>query len=334
MIRIDRSRVGALAAAAVLAAMLGTGPARTAMSPTAQAAGTSFQAPSHVPGGFRAKEGTPAEPYSHTGWAKEIVHEKTGIAMVFIPAGEFRMAVPEDANLNKPSIRTVLQRVEKPFYIGRYEVTQSQWLRVMGQDPGFFKGPTNPVEFVTWDDCQEFLGKAGNGLRLPTEVEWEYACRAGTETRYFFGDDPEGLLKYAWFQRNASGNPDDMIESGDINHPVSAKHPRRYPAGEDGKTHPVGEKLPNPWGLYDMYGNVSEWCNGHYYSKGNEAAMKDDPMGVLAANRHPTRGGSVYDSAGFCSSAARGGGIGQYRSTGLRAALSIDSTGVRIDSTL
>ena len=109
---------------------------------------------------------------------------------------------------------------------------------MMGNNPSLFKGPKNPVETVSWDDCQQFLGKlhakVGSGagkFQLPTEAQWEYACRAGSTTRFCFGDDYLKLGDYAWYVKN-SGR----------------------------KTHPVGEKKPNAWGLYDMHGNVSEWC--------------------------------------------------------------------------
>ncbi len=155
--------------------------------------------------------------------------------MVLIPAGEFKMGSPDsdkDAlTLEKPQHRV---RITKPFYLGKFLVTQEQWEAVMGNNPSQFKGPKNPVEMVSWEDCQKFLGKlnakssSGTGkFQLPSEAQWEYACRAGSKTRYCFGDDETPLGDYAWYGKN-SGNT----------------------------THPVGEKKPNAWGLYDMYGNV------------------------------------------------------------------------------
>ncbi len=155
--------------------------------------------------------------------------------MILIPAGEFLMGSPDsdkDARADEHPQHRV--RITKPFYLGKYLVTQEQWEAVMGNNPSHFKGLKNPVETVAWDDCQKFLeklnakiGTQGGKFVLPTEAQWEYACRAGSTTRYCFGDDKSGLGEYAWYWANS-----------------------------DKKTHPVGEKKPNAWGLYDMYGNA------------------------------------------------------------------------------
>ena len=140
----------------------------------------------------------------------------------------------------------------------------------MGNNPSDFKGPKNPVEQVLWDDCQQFLGKlnaksaAGAGkFQLPTEAQWEYACRAGSKTRYCFGDDEKQLGEYAWYGKNS-----------------------------DGKTHPVGEKKPNAWGLYDMHGNVWEWCQDWWKDGYYKESPVDDPTGPLKGSYRVLRGGS------------------------------------------
>jgi formylglycine-generating enzyme required for sulfatase activity len=151
--------------------------------------------------------------------------------MVDIPAGKFNMGSNENEN-EKP----IHEVIVPAFQIGKYPVTQAQYQAVMGNNPSRFSGnPQNPVETINWFDAQEFCEKlsqlTGKNYRLPTEAEWEYACRAGTKTRFSFGDDKEQLGDYAWVDGNSNNT-----------------------------THPVGEKRPNPWGIYDMHGNVWEWC--------------------------------------------------------------------------
>ncbi len=159
-----------------------------------------------VPPEFRAKLGTKPEPYKNTGWAKEIIHDETGIEMVFIPAGSLRMGSMDDGmgrDNNKGLVHKV--RIAKPFYMGKYEVTQRQWQKVMGSNPSYFKKDDQlPVECDSWNDCQEFCRRLGAGFRLPSEAEWEYACRAGTQTRFYFGDDDFELGKYAWYDDNSA----------------------------------------------------------------------------------------------------------------------------------
>ncbi len=210
------------------------------------------------------------------------------LEMVLIPAGEFLMGSPDsdkDAEPDeKPQHRV---RITKPFYMGKYLVTQEQWEAVMGSNPSNFKGPKNPVETVSWDDCQEFFKKlntqsaAGGGkFQLPSEAQWEYACRAGSKTKYYFGDDETRLGDYAWYVKNS-----------------------------DDKTHPVGKKKPNAWGLYDMHGNVWEWCQDRfdvgYYAK----SPMDDPTGAATGSYRVNRGGCWSAPARFCRSAGRYGDL-------------------------
>ncbi len=212
------------------------------------------------------------------------------LEMVLIPAGEFLMGSPDsDTNAQsdeKPQHRV---RITKPFYLGKYLVTQEQWEAIMGGNPSQFKGAKNPVEAVSWDDCQVFLGRlnekfhrphpdplpAGEGeFRLPTEAQWEYACRAGSTTYWHFGNSDLVLGEYAWYGNNS-----------------------------ESKTHPVGEKKPNAWGLYDMNGNVWEWCQDWYGAYGAEVVT--DPGGPATGSDRVYRGGSWYAPAWSCRSAYR-----------------------------
>ncbi len=164
-----------------------------------------------------------------------------------------------------------------PFYLGKYEVTQGEWKAVTGSNPSRFEGDDRlPVENVSWDDCQEFIAKLngrkdGYAYRLPSEAEWEYACRAGTT-----GDYAGELDEMAWY-RNNSGN----------------------------KTHPVGKKKPNAWGLYDMHGNVWEWCQDRYHKNYNGAPTDGTAWEAGSDNERILRGGSWCDSAYYCRSANR-----------------------------
>jgi formylglycine-generating enzyme required for sulfatase activity len=173
-------------------------------------------------------------------------------------------------------------RITKPFYMGRHEVTQEQWERVMGNNPSKFKGAKNPVEQVSWNDCQEFLKKLNalvkirGTFRLPTEAEWEYACRAGSRTPYSFGDDQAQLPRYGWFAANS-----------------------------DRRTQPVGQKQRNAWGLYDMHGNVWEWCADWYGPYGK--ATETDPTGPKTGPSRVLRGGAWNLNPQNCQSASRHG---------------------------
>ncbi|MBQ6657324.1 MAG: formylglycine-generating enzyme family protein [Ottowia sp.] len=189
------------------------------------------------------------------------------------------------------------------FWMAVYEVTQAQWEKVMGvgSNPSKFKGWNNPVEQVNWDEVQEFVrrlsAQEGRSYRLPTEAEWEYAARAGSQTAYCFGDKEGDLGDYAWYRDNS-----------------------------DGRTHPVGEKLPNAWGLYDMYGNVWEWVadwyDGNYYASSSDT---DNPHGPSAGTQRVVRGGCWNIGAGNCRSANRAKGSPGIRDNdrGFRLALSL-----------
>jgi formylglycine-generating enzyme required for sulfatase activity len=173
-----------------------------------------------------------------------VISNSIGMKLVRIPAGRFMLGSPKDEpgrDADDEPQRPVT--IAKPFYMGVYEVTQAEYEKVTGKNPATFNkagggGPDHPVEVVSWNDAVAFCWKlsqlpeekqAGRRYRLPTEAEWEYACRAGTRTAFSFGDDAAKLGDYAWYEDNS----------------------RRT-------TQPVGRKLPNPWGLYDMHGNLGE----------------------------------------------------------------------------
>jgi formylglycine-generating enzyme required for sulfatase activity len=189
---------------------------------------------------------------------------------VRIPAGDFVMGCsPGDTECDADERPAHRVRITKAFEIGKYEVTQAQWEAVMGTIPGSFRGADRPVEMVSWDDAQEFLKRLnarqdGYRYRLPTEAEWEYAARAGSSEKHTGPVDA-----VAWYFGN----------SGD-------------------QTHPVGQKQANGWGLYDMQGNVEEWCQGfydeNYYQKSSPA---QDPQGPSSGQSRVLRGGSYLNTA-------------------------------------
>ena len=252
-----------------------------------------------LPEGFRAKDGATPEPYTNTGYPKEIIHTKTGIEMVFIPAGEFMMGSPSSESGRDSDEGPVHKvRITTPFYMGKYEVKQGDWQKLMGNNPSWFKGSDRlPVENVSFNNCQEFLSKAGDELRLPTEAEWEYACRAGSSSAYFFGDSSSDLGSYAWYSDNSSST-----------------------------THEVGQKKPNNWNLYDMLGSVWEWCQDWYDKDYYSRSPLGDPQGASSGQFRVIRGGCwVYGYGSHCRSASRGGYKpgGQYGIIGFRLARTI-----------
>ncbi len=217
------------------------------------------------------------------------------LELVWIPPGDFTMGSPageENRDDDETQHRVALT---KGFWLGKYEVTQAQWKAVMGNNPSHFKGDDLPVEQVSWDDCQAFVKKLntkGQGtFRLPTEAEWEYACRAGSTTAYCFGDSSSTLSRYGWYSGNS-----------------------------DWKTHSVGGKSANAWGLYDMHGNVWEWCQDWYgdYPSGSVT----DPTGPSSGSRRVFRGGSWFDAPRLCRSANRSRSVpgGWHCSLGFRLA--------------
>ncbi len=203
-----------------------------------------------------------------------------GVKMEFvlIPAGRFTMGSNEYAG-SKPPHEV---RIGRPFYLGKFEVTQEQWQAVMGSNPSRYKGDSNlPVESESWKDCQAFCkklsSKMGKSIRLQTEAEWEYACRAGSSGKYCFGDGEDELGQYAWYYMNSGG-----------------------------KTHAVGGKQANAWGLYDMHGNVWEWCEEAYHEN-YTGAPTDGSAWTSGGNQsfRVMRGGSWDLNPWLCRSANR-----------------------------
>ncbi|GHU07625.1 hypothetical protein FACS1894158_16120 [Betaproteobacteria bacterium] len=207
-----------------------------------------------------------------------------GTEFILIPAGSFTMGADKNSeNANDDETPPHRVSISQAFYLGKYPVTQGEWVAVMGNNPSKFKGRSNPVEWVSWDDAQTFIqrlnAKEGtNKYRLPTEAEWEYAARAGTKSAYSFGDDAEQLGAYAWYNGNSGS-----------------------------QTHPVGQKKPNPWGLYDVHGNVWEWVNDWYDSSYYSRSPSTDPAGPSSGQYRVLRGGGWGDSTGFQRSVLRGG---------------------------
>jgi formylglycine-generating enzyme required for sulfatase activity len=211
-------------------------------------------------------------------WIKNLIPDKEGIEMVFVEGGEFIMgdAEFEDAPPHKVTVSS--------FYIGKYPVTQAQWEAVMGNNPSEFKNCENcPVENVSWYDCQEFIqklnAKTGKTYRLPTEAEWEYAARGGKRSKGYKYAGSNEIEAVAWYYKN-----------------------------NENKTHPVGQKSPNELGIYDMSGNVWEWCNDWYGDYRLNEAYAKNPQGPDSGTCRVLRGGSWGSGAGGCLVADRDSG--------------------------
>jgi formylglycine-generating enzyme required for sulfatase activity len=220
-----------------------------------------------------------------------------GMVFVPVPAGEFQMGTPiQKPNKKKPKQKPKLKgpdmpqhmvKITRPFYFGVCEVTQQQYEAVMGESPWAGKplikvGPNYAASYITWNKANEFCKKLSEQeacqYRLPTEAEWEYACRAGTQTTYSFGDDSGQLADHGWFDENAY------------------KQDNQHP-------HIAGQKTPNPWSLFDMHGNVWEWCQDRYGDYTNQEAT--DPQGPEKGRRRVWRGGSFADARVNTRSATR-----------------------------
>jgi acetoin utilization deacetylase AcuC-like enzyme/formylglycine-generating enzyme required for sulfatase activity len=226
--------------------------------------------------------------------APEVIRTNTGIMMVLVPEGWFEMGSTDGSSDESPTHKVWIE----PFLMDRYEVTQEQYFKLASENPSCFSGPRNPVDTVNWTDAASYCNLRSlaenlrpcydeetwecnfraNGYRLPTEAEWEYACRAGTNTPYSFGRDARNLSKYGWFKGNSSK-----------------------------KTHPVGQKEPNGWGIYDMHGNVAEWCNDVYAKSYYKESPSRNPRGPEKGDVRVLRGGGWNSGADRCRSSSRTG---------------------------
>ena len=206
---------------------------------------------------------------------------KNGISidMVKVEAGTFMMGATSEMKKPYTDEKPVHQvTLTNDYYMGKYEVTQALWQAVMGSNPSKFKSRNLPVEQVSWDDCQEFINKlnsiTGRRFRLPTEAEWEYAARGGKKSKGYQYSGSSKMSEVAWYTANSGS-----------------------------KTHPVGKKQANELGLYDMTGNVLEWCQDWYGSY--VSSSQTNPTGAFSGFFRVFRGGSWYGNAGNCRSSCR-----------------------------
>jgi len=223
--------------------------------------------------------------------APKTVTTKSGVEMIYLPGGTFTMGDAKGERDEKPHKVSV-----DGFYIDKYEVTQEHYRKIVGSDYSRWKSAKAPVEQVTWAAAVKYCNArsraegltpcydtktwkcdfSANGYRLPTEAEWEHAARAGTTTSYSFGNDASALRNFAWMKDNSGGRPRE-----------------------------VGKKLPNAWGLYDMHGNVAEWCNDYYAVDYYQKSPVKNPRGPASGAKRVVRGGSWNSRASDCRSSYR-----------------------------
>jgi formylglycine-generating enzyme required for sulfatase activity len=221
-----------------------------------------------------------------------VVPTASGAEMVLLPGGWFGMGTADEEETDQKLHWVYVS----PFFIDRYSVTQEQYERLMGSNPSIWKSPNNPVDHIRWHNAATFCNARArleglqpaydpitwecrfeaDGYRLPTEAEFEYALRANTSTTHFFGTDAADLKNYAWFKGNSTGG-----------------------------SHPVGQKRPNPWGLYDMIGNVWQWCNDYYQEEYYQHSPERNPHGPGSGENRVVRGGCWNSKPGDCRSAYR-----------------------------
>jgi formylglycine-generating enzyme required for sulfatase activity len=255
----------------------------------------------------------------------KVLTNSIDMKLVLIPKGTFMMGSPPDEKGSEDDERRHEVTISRDYHLGMHEVTQAQYTKIMGKNPSHFQGDAvaerhpetgrvvkdvdtanHPVEQVSWEDAVEFCQrlsalpeekKAGRVYRLPTEAEWEYACRAGSQMAYSFGSDEKSLVNFGWYDSNSKE-----------------------------KTHAVGLKKANAWGLYDMHGNVWEWCADWYgeYPKGSAT----DPRSPEAGSYRVVRGGSWDSDAVNCRSADRYWLAPSFRFSILGFRVALSSSGI------
>jgi formylglycine-generating enzyme required for sulfatase activity len=240
----------------------------------------------------RAENGAASEKIAAEILARVPTLNTLGMKLKLISAGTFMMGSPESEADREDDETQHKVTIGKAFYMQTTEVTQGQWKAVMGTEPWKGQvqskygkeGPNYAATHVSWDHavafCKKLSEREGTTYRLPTEAEWEYACRAGTESIWNFGDDEKVLGDYAWYVENTN----------DIG---------------EGYAHQVGLKKPNPFGLYDMHGNVSEWCHDYYGQDYYQQSPTNDPQGPESGSFRVLRGGSWFINARYARSAYR-----------------------------
>jgi formylglycine-generating enzyme required for sulfatase activity len=223
---------------------------------------------------------------------------KAIFALIRIPQGEFYLGSPTDEEGHQATESPMRHiRISKPFYLGRYETTRLQYREVMGKDLTVRQGDLLPVDSVTYGEalefCRQLSQRVGLPITLPTEAQWEYACRAGTTTPYYCGNGEDDLAKVAWYRGNSSET-----------------------------SHPVGQKQPNAWGLYDMHGNVWEPCID---TLPNYANISDaDPTGNKSTCQGIIRGGGWMHPSKACRAATRMPANEMFGGMGIRIAINVD----------
>jgi len=210
---------------------------------------------------WKIVDSTPGE---KTGYARKLQDPQTGMIFILVEPGEFTMGEATGDRDETPHVVSLTE----PYWLSETQVTQEVWEKIMGSNPSYFKGEQLPVESISWNDCQDFLAKLGTNYRLPSEAQWEYACRAGTTTKYYAGELEQCLDSIAWYYKNTGWG-----------------------------THKVGLKQPNAWGFYDMHGNVWEWCRDWYGRNYYTNSPATNPTGPASGSDRVLRGGSWLSSA-------------------------------------